>query len=164
MAIARRSGPGRQALGLGVCLGASFAAAGLGSLFTRPAIEGWYAGLAKPWWTPPNGTFGPVWTALFAMMAVAAWLVWRRRAPGGRGALGLFAVQLMLNVVWSALFFGLRMPGAAFAHIVVLWLAIAATALAFRRVSPAAGLLLVPYLAWVGFAAALNFALWRLNA
>lgn len=125
----------------------------------------WYAALHKPAWNPPNWIFGPVWTALYTMMGVAAWLVWRR---GGWGAqampLALFLVQLVLNAAWSWLFFGLHRPGLAFAEIVLLWLAILATALAFRPVSAAAFWLLVPYLAWVTFAAVLNFTLWRLNA
>ena len=156
----------RQVIGLVVFLAAVFAAAGVGSLFTARSVAEWYPALAKPSWTPPNAVFGPVWTVLYLLMAVAAWLVWRK--AGGLGAarlpLALFAVQLALNAAWSVLFFGLRMPGLAFGELVVLWLAIAATLAAFRRVVPAAGLLLAPYLAWVTFAGALNFALWRLNA
>jgi len=124
----------------------------------------WYASLKKPAWNPPGWVFGPVWTALYAMMAVAAWLVWRR---GGfsthRKPLVIFLVQLVLNAGWTPLFFGLHSPGLAFAEIVLLWLAIAATIVVFRPVSRTAMLLLVPYLAWVSFATALNFALWRLN-
>ena len=138
-----------------------FATAALGGLF--PPGE-WYAALKKPPWNPPAWIFGPVWTTLYTMMAVAAWLVWRR---GGfakqRKSLTLFLVQLAINAAWSPLFFRLRSPGSAFADILLLWLAIAATVVAFRRVSAAAMLLLVPYLAWVSFAAVLNFTLWRLN-
>jgi tryptophan-rich sensory protein len=101
---------------------------------------------------------------LYAMMALAAWLVWRRGGDGIRLALTLFAVQLALNVAWSGLFFALRLPGAAFAEILLLWLAIGATTLTFGRISTAAALLFVPYFAWVGFAAILNLAIWRLNA
>jgi tryptophan-rich sensory protein len=144
-----------------LCLGAAWT----GSLITRPAIPGWYAELAKPAWTPPSWVFGPVWTALYIMMAVAAWLVWRK---GGAAAaavpLGLFLVQLALNVSWSPLFFGLHRPDLAFFVIVLLWCAILATLVAFWRVSPAAGWLLLPYLLWVTYASALNFAIWRLNA
>ncbi|HET6442192.1 MAG TPA: TspO/MBR family protein [Phycisphaerae bacterium] len=155
----------RQVIGLVVSLAAVFAAAGVGSHFTARSVAGWYPTLAKPSWTPPGAVFAPVWTALYFLMALAAWLVWRK--AGGLAAarlpLALFAVQLALNAAWSILFFGLRMPGLAFGELVLLWVAIAATLAAFRRVLPAAGLLLAPYLAWVTFAGALNFALWRLN-
>ncbi len=138
-----------------------FAAASLGALFMPGE---WYAGLHKPAWNPPGWIFGPVWSALYTMMAVAAWLVWQR---GGfavqRKPLGWFLVQLVLNAVWTPLFFGLHRPGVAFGEIILLWLAIAATLLAFRPVSRAAAWLLAPYLAWVSFAAVLNGTLWRLN-
>ena len=124
----------------------------------------WYAALQKPSWNPPGWIFGPVWSALYAMMAVAAWLVWRR---GGfatqRRPLALFLGQLTLNAAWTPLFFGLHRPGIAFAEIILLWLAIAATLVVFRPVNRVAAWLLAPYLAWVGFAAVLNFTLWRLN-
>jgi benzodiazapine receptor len=154
----------QQILALALCLGICFAAAGIGSLFTTPSVGGWYAGIAKPWWTPPNWIFGPVWSTLYVMMAVAAWLVWRRGGDEMRLALTLFAVQLALNVAWSGLFFALRLPGVASAEILLLWLAIGATTVCFGRISTAAGLLMVPYFAWVGFAAILNLAIWRLNA
>ena len=159
-----RPGPARQAVWLGVFLAACFLAAGLGSLFTTASVGSWYPGLAKPTWTPPAWVFGPVWTALYAMMAVAGWLVWRQRGEGSRRALRWFVLQLGLNVCWSAIFFGLRMPDLAFVEIVALWLAIAVTLIESWRASWPAGLLLAPYLLWVGFAAALNFAIWRLNA
>ena len=159
-----RKGLAPQAVALGICLAASFAAAGLGSIATVPALGDWYAGLVKPAWNPPNWIFGPVWTTLYAMMAVAAWLVWKRGGPGRLPALILFGVQLALNVSWSWLFFGLRQPGAALAEILFLWLAIGATAWAFGRLSRPAALLFIPYLLWVSFAAVLNWALWRLNA
>ena len=124
----------------------------------------WYASLKKPSWNPPPWIFAPVWSTLYAMMAVAAWLVWKR---GGfstqRRPLALFLAQLALNALWTPLFFGLHRPGLAFVEILLLWLAIAATLLAFRPVNRAAAWLLAPYLAWVSFAAALNFSLWRLN-
>lgn len=155
----------RQVLGLVVSLAICFGAAGLGSLFTTPSVAGWYATLRKPPWTPPNWIFGPVWSLLYLGMAVAAWLVWRRAGfSGARLALTLFAVQLVLNVGWSALFFTLHRPGVAFGEIVLLWVLILATLLSFWPLSRAAGWLMMPYLAWVGFAAALNFAIWRLNA
>ncbi len=139
-----------------------FAAASLGGLFGPGE---WYASLKKPAWNPPGWIFGPVWTALYTMMAVAAWLVWRQ---GGwvkqRKPLTFFLIQLALNALWTPLFFGWHHPGIAFAEIVLLWLAIALTLTAFRPVSRGAAWLLAPYLAWVSFAAALNFALWRLNS
>jgi tryptophan-rich sensory protein len=139
-----------------------FAAAAFGGMFTPGE---WYASLKKPAWNPPGWVFGPVWTALYTMMAVAAWLVWTRGGfAAQRRPLGLFLVQLALNAAWTPLFFGWHRPGLAFAEILLLWVAIAATILAFRPVSRAAGWLLAPYLAWVSFAAVLNFTLWRLNA
>jgi translocator protein len=152
-------------IGLCVFLALCFAAAAIGGAVTGPQIDGWYAALHKPGWNPPNGVFGPVWTVLYACMAVAAWLVWRQ--DGLRPAkfpLTLFGVQLALNVLWSCVFFGLQLPGLAFAELIVLWSAIAATTAAFWRRSAVAGILLLPYLAWVAFAGVLNFAVWRLNA
>jgi tryptophan-rich sensory protein len=154
----------REVVGLALWLALVFAAAAAGAAFTAPAIPTWYAGLRKPSLTPPNWVFGPVWTLLYVMMAVAAWLVWRRGGwVGARVALALFVVQLAFNVGWSALFFGLKLPGAAFAEIVILWLLILLTALRFRRHSAAGSLLLAPYLLWVSFAGWLNYQVWRLN-
>ncbi len=148
--------------GLLVSLLLAFAAAAVGSLF--PPGE-WYAGLERPAWTPPNWLFGPVWTALYAAMAVSAWLIWRRAGlVGGRLALSVYSVQLVLNAAWSGLFFGLQRPDLAFAGIVLLWLAILATVILFARIRVLAGWLLVPYLLWVSFAAVLNLELWRLNS
>ena len=156
---------GRGWLVLGLFLLVCFAAAGLGGVATASSLGDWYACLCKPVWTPPGWIFGPVWTVLYAAMAVAAWLVWARLGlPAATGALTLFAVQLALNVAWSWLFFGLRNPGVAAIEIVVLWISIALTLLVFRRAVPLAGWLMAPYLAWVTFAAALNVAIWRLNA
>lgn len=139
----------------------TFLAAALGSLAMPGA---WYSNLNKPPWNPPSWIFGPVWTALYTMMAVAAWLVWRRGGwTGQRRALACFLVQLALNALWSPLFFGLKNPGLAFAEIVLLWLAILATVLAFWKAHRVASGLLVPYLAWVTFAAGLNYTLWQLN-
>ena len=160
----RRRHSAREALALGLFVLVCFLAAGLGSLFTVASVESWYTGLAKPSWTPPAWVFGPVWTALYAMMAVAGWLAWRRPDSARRAALRWFGIQLLLNVGWSAIFFGLQMPGLAFLEILALWLAIAATLMTSARVSRLAGVLLAPYLSWVSFAAALNFAIWRLNA
>lgn len=157
-------GTARSALVLALFVAACFAAAGLGSLITTPRLDGWYAGLEKPFFNPPSWVFGPVWTVLFLAMAVAGWLVWRRTGFSGAGvAFVLFGVQLVLNVLWSTLFFGLKSPGAALIEIVFLWLAILATLMAFRQASRAAALLFVPYLVWVTFASVLNLEIWRLN-
>jgi tryptophan-rich sensory protein len=145
---------------IAVCLGA----AGLGAMATAPEIGGWYSTLRKPSWNPPNAAFGPVWTTLYLMMAVAGWLMWS--VAGLRAStvqLALFTIQLVLNVAWSWIFFRLHRPDYAFAEIIVLWIAIAATMAAFFRRSTAAGWLLVPYLVWVSFAVCLNFAIWQLN-
>ncbi|MCK6480111.1 MAG: tryptophan-rich sensory protein [Planctomycetes bacterium] len=151
-----------KALALAVFLLLSFGAAAFGARF---APGEWYVALRKPPWNPPGWVFGPVWTALYAAMAVAAWRVWRAAPPArARPALAAWAVQLVLNAAWSWLFFGLREPGLAFAEILALWAAILATTVLFLRRDRAAGWLMVPYLAWVSFAAVLNFVLWRLNA
>jgi benzodiazapine receptor len=137
-------------------------AASISAVFV--STNGWYADLAKPPWNPPAWVFDPAWTLLYVLMAVAAWLVWRE---GGwkvqRLPLGLFLLQWLLNALWTPLFFGLHRSGLAFAEIVLLWLVLAATLWSFWQVRKAAGFLLVPYLAWVTFAAALNFTIWRLN-
>jgi tryptophan-rich sensory protein len=147
-----------------VALAASALAQGVGAWLTARSVTTWYPALAKPAWTPPGWLFGPVWTGLYVLMAVAAWLVWRERArrPVG-GALALHGIQLVLNVTWSGLFFGLESPEAGLVGIAALWLAIAATLVAFGRARPLAAWLLAPYLAWVSYAAGLNWALWRLN-
>ena len=149
------------ALFLVICLGT----AGLGAVVTDLSVRDWYATLEKPSWNPPNWLFGPVWTTLYIGMAIAAWLVWRQRGLGeGWLPLTLFGIQLTLNAIWSALFFGFRSPGAAFAEIILLWLAILATIIAFARYSTWAAALLIPYLAWVSFATVLNWTLWRMNS
>ena len=151
-------------VGLIIFLAVCFAVAGLGGMATTPEIPGWYQRLAKPSWTPPNWLFGPVWTALYACMAVAAWLVWKRVGwQGGDGALTVFGIQLALNLAWSFVFFKFHLTGWAFAEIVLLWAAIAVTIVKFAPISTAAALLLVPYLIWVTYASALNFAVWRMN-
>jgi len=142
----------------------TFAAAGLGAFFTSTSVSNWYPMLRKPSWNPPAWIFGPVWTVLYLMMAIAAWLVWRKRGfDSAAGALGLFALQLALNALWSLLFFGLRNPLAGLVDIVPLWAAILATLVCFWKISPLAGVLLVPYWLWVSFATALNFMIWRMN-
>jgi translocator protein len=141
-----------------------FAVAGLGGWVTTPNIPNWYADLAKPSWTPPDWVFGPVWSMLYFTIAVAAWLVWRQAGLASAAVpMTLFGIQLLLNALWSWLFFGLHHPGAAFVDIVLLWMAIAATTVAFWCRSTLAGILFVPYLAWVSFASMLNLAIWRLN-
>ena len=146
-----------------ICIAACMASGVLGSLWTTPKLQPWYANLAKPAWTPPNWLFGPVWSALYLMMAIAAWLVWRT-ANGFTLPLKLFVFQLLLNVAWSGIFFGLRSPAAGLIDIALLWLSILATAIAFWQAVPVAGWLLLPYLIWVGYASALNFSIWRLNS
>lgn len=151
---------GALALFIVVCLGVG----GLGAIATTPEIDGWYRTLNKPTWNPPSVVFGPVWTTLYIMMAVAAWLVWRTRGfRGAAVALSLFGVQLALNAAWSWIFFGLHQPGWAAVEIVILWLAIVATTIAFFKVRATAGWLMIPYIAWVSFAAFLNFTIWQLN-
>lgn len=155
----------RQAAWLIGLLAICFIAAGIGGALTATSVGGWYQTLAKPTWNPPDWVFGPVWTTLYALMAVAAWLVWRRDGfRAASGPLGWFAAQLALNVAWSAIFFGWQRPGAAFAEILLLWLAIAATTIAFWQRSSLAGWLFVPYWAWTTFAVVLNGTLWRLNS
>lgn len=150
--------------GLAVFIFICFAVAAVGGTATTPKIGGWYAALAKPSWNPPDWIFGPVWSVLYLCMAIAAWLVWRRHGLSGAGwPLAVFAVQLALNAVWSWLFFGCESPGTAFIDVLLLWTAIIATMAAFWRRSTAAGVLFVPYLAWVTFAAVLNCVIWRLN-
>ncbi|HEY3396832.1 MAG TPA: TspO/MBR family protein [Armatimonadota bacterium] len=147
-------------LWLVVCYGAAW----LGARSTIPSIPGWYAGLRQPSFSPPNWVFGPVWTVLYTLMAVAAWLVWQRSGEGHvTPALALFGLQLALNVVWSLLFFGRHEIGLALADLAALWTAVLMTILLFWPFSPLAGALLLPYLAWVSFAGVLNYALWRLN-
>ncbi len=147
-----------------IFLVACFAVAGLGSFATTPEIRGWYRGLQKPAWTPPNWLFGPVWTLLYAAMAVAAWLIWKRAGWSEAGtALTLFFIQLGLNLAWSFIFFKFHQTGAALADIVFLWIAIAATIIKFAEISNPAAILLVPYLIWVTYASALNLAIWRMN-
>jgi benzodiazapine receptor len=142
-----------------------FAAPGLGSLVTTPQVPNWYVDLAKPTWTPPDWVFGPVWTLLYLMMAIAVWLVWRRAGfAGAKLPLASFAIQLTLNSLWSVLFFGLQNPGAAAVEIILLWAAILTTLITFWQRSKWAGGLLAAYLAWVSFAAVLNVAIWRANA
>ncbi len=153
----------RQVVGLLGWAVVTFLAAALGARASISAAD-FYAGLALPAWAPPASVFGPVWTVLYALMALAAWLVWRQ---GGwrttTPALVLYLLQLALNVLWSWLFFGWKQGALAFADILLLLVLIVATVVAFHRVRPAAAWLLLPYLAWVAFASALNYAVWQAN-
>ena len=136
----------------------------LGSFFTTPAIPTWYAALRKPFFTPPNWIFSPVWISLFILVGISLFFVWRRTDhPKFKIAFIFFLVQLILNILWSAAFFGLRAPLLGLIDIVLLWIAILLTIQNFSKVSKFAGVLLVPYLLWVSFAALLNFSLWILN-
>ena len=150
-----------QLVGLLAWLLATFAAAAVAAVASVNAAS-FYAQLTKPAWAPPAGVFGPVWTALYALMGVAAWLVWS--SPGAKGAaLGLFGVQLAANALWSWLFFAWHLGALAAVEVLVLLALIVATVAAFWRISRLAALLLVPYVLWVGFASALTWAVWRSN-
>ena len=153
----------RQILGLIGWLIVCFATSAVGAVASIQA-KSFYSQLAQPEWAPPPSLFGPVWTVLYALMAIAAWLVWR---SGGfrinRIALSLFLVQLAPNALWSWLFFAWHHGAFAFADIVLLWILIVATLVSFWRVRPLAGTLLIPYLLWVSFAAVLNYSVWQLN-
>jgi tryptophan-rich sensory protein len=136
----------------------------LGAAVVATSVDTWYADLAKPPFNPPDRLFGPVWTVLYVLMAIAAWRVWRAAdRDTRRGPLTLFALQLALTLGWTVVFFGLQKIGAAVATIVVLDVGVVVTTLAFRSIDRWAGLLMVPYLAWVVFATVLNIAIWRLN-
>jgi len=139
----------------------TFAAAWTGARFMP---DSWYRKLNKPAWNPPDAIFGPVWGTLYFFMAAAAWLVWYKAGwEGLTGPLGLFLLQLVLNALWPWIFFDRHRIDVALLDISVLWVAVAATVAAFWKVMPAAGMLLVPYLAWISFAALLNFRIWRSN-
>jgi tryptophan-rich sensory protein len=138
------------------------AVAAIGAAASAEAGD-FYASLARPPWAPPASVFGPVWTVLYLMMAIAAVLAWRAPGPGKAIALGLFTLQLALNGLWSWLFFAFHLGALSLADISMLWLLVVATIAAFWRLRPLAGMLLLPYLAWISFAAALNFAVWRMN-
>ena len=137
----------------------------IGSIFTRPSVPTWYKALEKPSFTPPNWLFAPIWTALFVLMGVSAFLVWRDRSGGQRSrmALTIFAIQLVLNMLWSIAFFGFRSPLAGLIVILVLWIAILSTILNFLKVSEVAGILLIPYILWVTFATVLNASILAMN-
>jgi benzodiazapine receptor len=137
----------------------------IGSIFTTPAIPTWYANINKPTFRPPNWVFAPVWTTLFLLMGIALFLVLRKglNKKDIKIAISVFAFQLVLNTLWSFLFFSLKSPFAAFVEIIFLWIAILASIILFFRISRPAGALLIPYILWVSFASILNFSIWRLN-
>jgi len=136
-----------------------------GSFFTIKSIPTWYAKLNKPAFSPPNWIFGPVWTLLYAMQGIAAYLIYQKifGSPLAKIAFVLFVIQLILNAIWTPLFFGLKNPRLAFFEILLMWIFIVLSTVWFFRVSPTAGYLMLPYLAWVSFASALNYSIWRLN-
>ena len=154
---------GKQITGLVLWLVLCYATSAIGALGSIQA-QSFYDQLSQPAWAPPAWLFGPVWTVLYALMAIAAWLVWRQ---GGFGVqkrpMSLFIVQLVLNALWSWIFFAWQLGGPAFAEIILLWILITATTFSLWRVKPLAGVLMLPYLLWVSFASALNFALWQMN-
>lgn len=162
MQLSHRSMPA-QAVGLLAWLAIVFVAAALGAIASSDA-PAFYGGLAKPEWAPPASVFGPVWSVLYGLMAVAAWWVWRERTAAGRGAaLGLFVAQLVANALWSWLFFGWHHGALAFGDVLLLLGLVIATLIAFWRIRRAAGWLLLPYAAWVSFASALTWAVWQAN-
>lgn len=137
----------------------------IAGFFTTKGVDGWYAAAIKPSFNPPNWIFAPVWTALYILMGIALYLIWKSNAEKNikQTALILFAVQLLLNFFWSFIFFSLQQTGWAFVEIVVMWLSILFTILWFGKISSAAAWLLVPYISWVSFASLLNFYIWKLN-
>lgn len=137
----------------------------IGSVFTTPSIAGWYAGIVKPALNPPAWVFGPVWTTLFVLMGISAFLIWKKglERKDVKIALGIFIGQLILNTLWSIIFFSLHSPAGAFFELIFLWLAILATMIAFAKISRPAMWLLLPYILWVSFAGYLNFNIWQLN-
>jgi translocator protein len=145
-----------------VCQGAG----AVGSLFTSPSIPTWYASLQKPNFNPPNWVFAPVWTILFLLMGISLYSVWSKglRDKKVKTAVFIFAIQLILNMLWSFLFFGLQSPLYAFIEIIILWLVILLTITSFYKISKIAGYLLLPYILWVSFAAVLNFSILVLNS
>lgn len=170
--------PPSQWRALTVALIIPFVAATIGGVATNRSLFGWYRRLRKPTWNPPDAVFGPVWTLLFATMGLASWLVWRRGQLSSeeetaqdqhathrevQGALTFYGIQLVLNTLWSVIFFGLRRLDLALIEIVPFWTTILVTLVRFYRIHPVAGLLLVPYQLWVTFAALLNARVWQLN-
>ncbi len=135
----------------------------VGIFFTVSSISAWYSTLNKPVLNPPDWIFGPVWTTLYLLMGISLWLVWKSNSTEKKKAIWLFLVQLVLNAIWSPIFFGSHLIGNALAVIILLWAAIVLTILIFKKISKLAAWLLVPYVLWVSFATYLNFAIWILN-
>ena len=156
---------GKQAGMLAASITVPLAAGFVGSLFTIPSIPTWYALLAKPSFTPPSWLFAPVWTLLYVLMGISFFLVWQKNFKGAdrNTAIGVYALQLGLNILWSIAFFGWHSPFAGLIVIALLWLSIAATIAVFYRVSKNAAWLLLPYILWVSFASLLNYSVWILN-
>ena len=163
--MAKKSGKGSSWLALAGFILISLLAGAIGSLFTFSAIPAWYATLSKPSFSPPNWVFAPVWTALYVLMGISAYLVWQRgrKEKQVSFALQIFGVQLILNTLWSILFFWLRSPSLGLAEIIFLWLSIAYCVKLFFALDRRAAYLLLPYLAWVSFATLLNYSIWMLN-
>lgn len=135
----------------------------MGSFFTSDSVKTWYPTLIKPSFNPPNGVFAPVWTTLFLLMGISLYLIWTSKSKKKKLPLTFFGIQLGLNILWSILFFGLKMPLFAFIEIIILWTFILLTIISFYKISKASAYLLIPYLLWVSFAVVLNFALFYLN-
>lgn len=154
-----------RAFKLVVSIGICLAAGVIGSIFTSPAIPVWYATLQKPFFTPPSWVFGPAWTTLYILMGLALFLVWDKgiQYKGVKLAMGVFGVQLVLNSLWSILFFGMQNPFYALVEVIILWFAILATIIVFYGIDRRSSLLLVPYILWVSFASLLNYYIWILN-
>jgi len=154
----------RNILALGGFLALAYGVAALGGIATSSSVGTWYQTIEKPAWTPPGSLIGTVWSGLYVLMAVAAWLVWLRTGlRGGAKPMGLWAAQLALNLAWSFLFFGLRNPGIALLDLIALWVLILVTMISFWKVQTTAATLMLPYLAWVSFAGILNAAVWQMN-
>jgi translocator protein len=160
-----RPGWGPALRNAAIAAGSVIATAVAGGLATSPKILGWYATLEKPWFNPPNWLFGPAWSVMFLVIAVAFWRVLQtpETTPMRSGAIGLFVLQLVLNALWSVLFFGFESPGLALVEVVPFWLSIFLALLTFTAIDRTAAWLMVPYLAWVTFAGVLNYAVWSLN-
>ena len=136
----------------------------IGSFFTTSSITTWYAFINKPLFSPPNWIFGPVWTLLYILMGISAFLIWKKRDNlKTKQALVFYGIQLILNALWSIIFFGMHNPGLALLEIIILWLFILITLIKFYKINKTAGLLFIPYLLWVSFASILNYVIWMLN-
>lgn len=164
MGLLRGSMNFKRWLPLGLFILLAFAAAALGALATQTSVDSWYQTLRKPDWNPPSWIFGPVWTLLYVLMAVATWRAWLvGDTPTARRTVSLYSAQLTLNALWSILFFGMRRPGAALVEIVVLWALLVFILMRYWRIDRLAALLWTPYVAWVTFAAVLNATIWSIN-